>query len=227
MTRPSRIPIFGLPHKCDVIRRTAGDDGAGGITDEGTPITLYAKRRCRVSSLDEDDDELKGMGFRSPKHRKVVMIYSPQIVRNGEFVMVPWGVPPNVGVGAGAPAGSAPIYTLTHTGGDVTMNWDLATTRWVDESGDFTMTWDGSNWVFDDQVNGHNQTFDDPATTRTQNPWKNPAAFWVLGLNDYELAVGVADIPYRIVWHMHRIDDVGGTHHTSLVIELEDEDTTP
>ena len=34
-----------------------------------------------------------------------------------------------------------------------------------------------------------------------------------------------ADYDYRIIWFEHRMDDVNTYHHTSLVIEKEDEDS--
>jgi len=78
----SRIPLFGLPHRLDVVRRADVDDGAGGVIPDSSEETdIYIKRRARVASM-TDEDEQKLFGNASGERWRVVMIYSPNVARS-------------------------------------------------------------------------------------------------------------------------------------------------
>jgi len=223
--KKSKIPILGLVHKCDVVRHIFVDDGAGGVVDTGIPLTLYASRRCRISTLDPNDVELKGYGFDARRHRKVVMIYSPKIQGDSEFIKVPQNVPFNSDTPGTAPDGTGESYTLVHLLGTVTLTWDESLEGWANSGGTIIIAWDSGNarWKFTDILNSFTWN-DDSGISRQQNVIRAAVAPWVDG-EDYVLSLVEVERFYRIVWHSHQIDDVGAVHHTSIVIELEQEDT--
>ena len=221
MPHKSSIPLFGLPHKCNVVRRKFADDGAGGVSDDATPVTLYTNRKCRISALDPDDEELKGMGFDAQRHRKVVMVYSPKIIRKDEFVKVPWDVPPNVAPPEGLADGFAPSYVIVTPAGSKTLVWSVANDRYQDSADEYRVEWTGAVWRFSDTIAP--LTHDFTGFTETQNIFKRP---WDTEVGaSYGVTRATADaMDFRIVWHTHQIDETGGVHHTSLIVELEDDD---
>lgn len=221
MVRKSGIPLYGLPHKCNVVRRKLTDDGAGGVSDEGTPVTLYTARRCRISAIDSDDEELKGFGFDAQRHRKVVMIYSPKIIRDAEYVQVPWGVPPNVAPPEGLADSFAPQYVIDTPAGEITLVWDASNTRYEDAGLDYRVYWTGTVWTFEDDVAP--LTYEFLGFTEVQNIFRRP---WDVEVDEsYAVLQATADtMDFRVVWYKHQIDDTGLVHHTSLVIEFEDDD---
>lgn len=218
----SGIPLFGLPHKCDVVRRTATDDGAGGVTDSGTPVTLYTGRKCRITTLDPDDEELKGYGFNTLQNRKVLMVYSQSIQRDQEFLRIPWGTPPNVATLEGAFDGQPPQAVISTPGGNKTLTWDGS--QWINDLSGYTLIWSTDHWEFTDAVAPDSLSL--PVTLlETHNPFRFGDGWESINANYTVVSFGADPVDYKIVWHKHQIDNVGGTHHTSLVIELEDEDT--
>lgn len=224
----SRIPLFGLKHKTDVIRRTAADDGAGGVDDTGTEIVLYTDRKCRITTLDPNDEQMRDFGFRARQHRKVILVYSPKIQRNDEFLRLKWGIPPNVGTFEGAPDNAAPVYLVTHPApGTETLTWDVALSRWQNSAATMRMEFTGGVWQFDDDINTLTVSQAD-LTSADQNPWPHHAWPWfgtVSAPATYSVVKAASSIDYKVVWHKHQYDDFVRKHHTSVVIELEDADT--
>lgn len=223
----SRIPLIGLANKVDVIRRIARDDGAGGIDDEGGELVIYANLKARTTSprlSEREVEELAGVGFTSSNGRKVLLPVSPQ-VRLGDFVRVHHGNFPNIEAPIGAPTGTAEIYTLTHPTGTSTLTWDETLLRWANTAAMITLSWDGTNWVFDDTVNSYTDTA--PITVLlAHNVTKWTEWAWNSGTpSGYVLVDADPVIDYRVVWRREMQDDVGGLHHTSLIVEEEDDDT--
>jgi hypothetical protein len=217
----SRVPIFGLPHKVDIIRKVAADDGAGGLDpDGGTPVVLYSNQKSRVTTLNSGDlEKLASHGFSAANHRKVISRYCPKVQRN-DFVQIPWGVPPNVVSPAGTADGMAPQVTINTPTGVATLIWSDSDSKY--ESGVYSVLWTGVVWRFQDT--DAPVTHDFTGFTQDQNIFKR----------DWRTEVGASysvvtetdsDQDYRIVWYQHQIDDFGHSHHTSLVIELESPDT--
>jgi len=220
--KKSRVPLFGLPHRVTVIRRVPGDDGAGGLDDEGSEDVLYTSKKCRITTVEPDDEELRGFGYNAQQHRRVIMPYSPSIHRKNEFLRIPFGVPPNVYSGDLAPDGSASEYTVTHPTGSEVLTWDKFLAKWQNLATTMRMEFVGGAWTFEDEINVLTTIVAD-LTDSTHNPWIHHSWPWNPS-GSYGITQGPAT-DHRIIWHKHQYDETGGVHHTSVVIELEDEDT--
>ena len=77
----SKIPLYGMVHKVNIVRRADSDDGYGGVLAEGTITNIYKNRKCRISTM-TDEDEQTLYGNASGQHWRVVMEYSPDIERS-------------------------------------------------------------------------------------------------------------------------------------------------
>jgi hypothetical protein len=217
----SRIPIFGLIHKLNVVRKTDADDGAGNIVPEGAENILYSSWPARVTNLEGDKDEQKGHGFDSAKNRMVIMKHAPKVQRN-DFIRLPWGVPPNNVTPMGLADGTPPIGIVTTPGATfpvITFTWDEALSIWNDDQGgSVTLQNTGGFWHFQNSEDALDLTLGAVATT-------NPFGHYLWGEQaGYSINQASSTKDYRVVWENTKIDDFGRMHHTSLVIELEDED---
>lgn len=215
----SRITLFGLNNQVDVIRRIATDDGAGGISSTASEVTVYSNKDCRITTIEPDDEMMKGYGYNAQQHRRAILPYLPQIQRDNDFLRVPFGVPPNLSTTLGIPDGASPVYTLTHPTGSVEMTWDSANTRWVDSGVTITLTFLTDTWTFNDTVNTQTDAL---IFAEDLNPWIHASFPWNSGTPDGYAIVTNSPIDYRVIWHKHQFDDFGQPHHTSVVIELEE-----
>jgi hypothetical protein len=217
----SRIGLFGLPHKVDVIRKAEADDGYGGIS-LGVVTTLYSDKRCRVSGILQTGEGQQGFGFDSAKVTQVLMEYAPKIIEN-DFIRVPWGTLPNTETPAALADGTPPIAVITTPGVSIptiTFTWNPSTGVWDDDvSAQASLTNNGGSWRFQNSEDSLDLTLGPVATS-------NPFAHSLWGSQTgYSIDQITSTKDYRITWFRHQIDDTGGDHHTSLLIELEDVDT--
>lgn len=220
--RASRIPLFGLIHRVDVVKRVMVDDGAGGVSDTGTPLVLYDGIKCRITTIQPDDEEMQGYGYNAQQHRKIIFPYSPKVSRQDCYVQIPWGIPPNIVSPDTAPDGTASSYSMTHPTGVETLTWDGS--KWANGADTMTLEWSAPQWVFTDSINTFTQSIEYAWAGEDVNPWGNTNWIWNPA-SSYSVSLAVSDLSYRILWHKHQSDEQGGVHHTSAVIELQDIDT--
>lgn len=216
----SRVTLFGLHGQVDVIRRIATDDGAGGLSDTELEVTVYSEKLCRVTTIEPDDDMMKGFGFSSQQHRRAILPYLPQIQRDNDYLRIPFGMEPNLSTEFGIPDGAAPTYTLTYPSTTAELVWD-GTDQWISGVSPSFQNTTGTTWVFTDTDNSLVVNVDVPVGvnpwTHAGLPWNNPS------VSGYSI-VANSPIDYRVIWHKHQFDDFSQAHHTSVVIELEDSD---
>jgi len=86
MRNYSRIPLRGLPHLFNVVRRADSDDGAGGVISGGTSTTIYADAKGRVTTLGGEDEQ-KIFGNFSGKRWSFTLEYSEDIEKS-DFIEV-------------------------------------------------------------------------------------------------------------------------------------------
>lgn len=210
----SRIPLWGLPHSVDVIRKTPSDDTAGGIVPEGTEVTVYSGQSCRISMLQENKDILEGFGIDSGKAWRIVMAYSPKVQRT-DFIRIPWDTIPNVMAPVGLPDGtpaSATVSTGNPIDATILFTWDGSV--WTDDAtSTVVLSIIAGLWHFSNSEDS--LSFD--VCDEDFNPWYSAA--WAEEASAYAITFPDATLDYRIVWMKQHIDDVGGTHHTSLIFE--------
>lgn len=219
----SRVPLFGLPHFVDIVRHTLVDDGAGGVSDTGTPVVLYSNKMCRITTIRPDDEEMQGYGFNTGQYRKIILPYAPKCSRDDVFVNIGWGTPPNVTPVDGTPDGSARSYAMTHPTGVETLTWNSANSQWQNGAETMTMKWVTDLWRFTDNINSYSKDVQTTWLGEDNNPWGSPSWPWNPPTT-YSLSVTPSDVSYKVVWYKHQYDESGAMHHTSLVIELSDED---
>jgi len=216
----SPIPILGLAHRADVIRKADADDGAGGVIPGGAETTIYSDRKCRITNMDgEDQQKLFG---NSSEHRWLVMFeFSPNIGKS-DFVRVPWGTFPNLQAPAGAGDQFPHSAVISTPAGDVTINWSVANGRYEDSTGDYYLEFsEGSGWAFFDNVEGQAFTLES-YVAETHNPFL-PDWLALPFVEDYSVvSTGGPVQDFRVTWRKDQIDDAGRWHHTSVVMELED-----
>ena len=90
MVNRSGIPLIGLVHKVDIIRKEDADDGAGGIIPNGAESSVYAKRHARITAM-SDVDAAQVFGQASGETWKVLIEYSPDVQRQ-DFLRLASGV---------------------------------------------------------------------------------------------------------------------------------------
>lgn len=218
----SRHPLFGLPHKVDVVQRKKVDDGFGGVKlSDGTVI--YSKRRCRVSLRDDSNQFMetqRGSGYDAEKKIQVVMEYSPKVKENF-FLRIPWGVPPNLVPVLSLPGSFPPSVIITTPAGSKTLSWSDTSSRYEDSNSEYTVTWTGTVWQFKDTVAP--LTHDFTGFSQSQNIFKRP---W-----DEEVGASYAVTSqtgptqdHRIMWKKHHFDQPGHKHHTEMYVEIENVD---
>jgi len=211
-------PIYGLVHTATVIRKADADDGAGGIVPGGAETTVYADRRCRCTLL-SPEEEMKEFGQAGGKHWRVLMEHSPN-VREADFLRIPWGNPAN-----NRPPVLATVWPtwgkVMTPAGVILLETDAASPpTYTDDTGDYSLEWTGAEWQLTDDAAADTVAL---GGLVTDNPWllgSWPAAgdaggYWLV---EY----GWAALDYRVVYAKDQIDEVGGFHHTSIVMELED-----
>jgi hypothetical protein len=93
MVNKSGIPIIGLVHRVDIVRKEDADDGAGGIIPEGAESSIYSKRLARVTAM-SDVESAQVFGQASGETWKVLVEYSPDIQRQ-DFLRLASGVTQN------------------------------------------------------------------------------------------------------------------------------------
>jgi hypothetical protein len=86
----SGIPLVGLVHKVDIVRKADSDDGAGGIIPNGAESTVYAKRLARITAM-SDIDAANMFGQASGETWNVLIELSPDIQRQ-DFLRLASGV---------------------------------------------------------------------------------------------------------------------------------------
>lgn len=86
----SGIPIIGLVHQVDIVRKADADDGAGGIIPNGAETTVYSKRDSRITAM-SDVDAATMFGQASGETWKVLIEYSPDVQRQ-DFLRLAAGV---------------------------------------------------------------------------------------------------------------------------------------
>lgn len=216
----SRIPLIGLIHKADFIHKSASDDGAGGIDNEGDEIVVYSRRKCRITVLADDEDELKNHGFTNEHNRKVILPYSPKL-RRTMFLRAFWGTPPNVFQPMDLPDGFPPESVISTPAGPITLAWSPSLELYQDSLMNYQLEFTAGAWQLRDAIESVTEIF--PAYIQaTHNIFKYD---WSLTTSDYSVqSIGGPSRDYQIVWLMHQQDDIGGTHHTSLIIQLQAED---
>jgi len=213
----SPIPILGLAHRADVIRKADADDGAGGVIPGGSETTIYSSRKCRITNMDgEDQQKLFG---NSSEHRWLVLFeFSPNIAKS-DFVRVAWGTFPNLASGAGQGDQHPPQAVVSTPGGNQTLNWSEANGWYEDSTGDYTLEFAGGVWTFTDAVAV--DSVDLPSyVIESHNPFLPDWS--ALNANYSVVSTGGPNLEYRILWRKDQIDDQGRWHHTSVVMELED-----
>ncbi len=217
----SRIPLIGLVHYVNVVRRRDADDGAGGVVPEGAETAVLTDWQCRVTTLaldSEDEATLAGQG--NEKLYKIIGVPAPQI-RDGDFIQVPWGTPPNMRVPTGLAAGWPLSFTVTGPfAGEKTLTWNDDTERYESTDVKYIFSWTGALWRFRDVDEDENYDFTGYEFTDPlmEAPWAS-----ILGDESWEITSLVGDDQeFRVLWCKHQIDDSGEHHHTALMIELED-----
>jgi len=215
----SRIPLFGLPHRVSIVRFKMQDDGAGGVEASDTPVVLYSNIRGRVTTLEFDVDKQVGPGFRAGQFWRVIIPYSPKVLKT-DMVRLPWGVPPNVESPEQLWDGFSPKVVISTPDGEKTLSWDGL--KYVDSENKYSVFWSGSVWRFNDTV--ASLTHDFEGYSENQNIFKRP---WNTEVGeDYAVLSLTGDSQdFRIVWMKHQYDEFGAYHHTSLIVELEDGNT--
>ena len=98
MVNKSGIPMLGLVHKVDIVRKADSDDGAGGIIPNGAESAIYSKRLMRITAM-SDIDAAQVFGQASGETWKVVAEYSPDIQRQ-DFLRLASGVTQNAPIPA-------------------------------------------------------------------------------------------------------------------------------
>jgi hypothetical protein len=213
-------PLYGLVHIVDVIRKADADDGAGGIVPDGAETTVYADRRCRCTLL-SPEEEMKEFGQAGGKHWRVLMEHSPN-VREADFLRIPWGNPAN-----NRPPVLATVWPtwgkVMTPAGVILLETDAASPpTYTDDTGDYGVGCTDMGWVLSD-LSGEDSVGVFLGGLVTDNPWLlsgwpavgNESGYWLV---EY----GWAALDYRVVYAKDQIDEVGGFHHTSVVMELED-----
>ena len=89
MTRSS-IPLIGLVHKVDIVRKSDADDGAGGIIPNGATSTIYTGRLSRISAM-SDVDAANMFGQASGETWNVLLEHSANVQRQ-DFLRLDSGV---------------------------------------------------------------------------------------------------------------------------------------
>ena len=86
----SIVPIIGLVHKIDIVRKSDADDGAGGIIPNGATTTIYSKRLSRLTAM-SDVDAAAMFGQASGETWNVLLEYSADVQRQ-DFIRLASGV---------------------------------------------------------------------------------------------------------------------------------------
>jgi hypothetical protein len=86
----SGIPLVGLAHKLDIVRKADSDDGAGGIIPDGVETEIYAKRKSRITAM-SDIDAQEVFGQVSGETWNILLEYSPNVQRQ-DFIRLASGV---------------------------------------------------------------------------------------------------------------------------------------
>ena len=86
----SGIPLIGLAHKLDIVRKADSDDGAGGIIPGGAETEIYAKRLARITAM-SDVDASQVFGQASGETWNILLEYSPDVQRQ-DYIRLASGV---------------------------------------------------------------------------------------------------------------------------------------
>jgi hypothetical protein len=214
----SRVPLFGLPHKCDVVRQGQADDGAGGVEEGDLSPSVYTGRSCRFSLLTAEEEQ-QGFGNASGHKWRVVMESSLSIQEHDRLRVV-WGRYPNTGSPLGAGDGFPPQVVLATPAGSQTLDWDVDNQKYGDAT--YSVTWTGSVWQFVDSVAPLTHDF----TAEKHHNIFNLDWSTVVGASYAVTSQTGSSQDFRVLKGPPSfVDHQGGTHHTTVICELQDVDT--
>lgn len=204
----SRISLFGLPHEVDVVRFQDLDDGAGGVTANGSKTIVYPSWPCRITTLSSEDKVV--MDFLGPDTGNTFKVIGEPVknILKNHFLEVPFGVLPNVNgvdeLGEGFP--------LSFYAGDILLTWDYENEQYSNDVEEPThiLKWEDA-WIY---------TGPDLSNVWVIDNDCSPFDIWDQWDDGPELRYSVE--LYRVVWVKMQIDEFGAFHHVSLYIELED-----
>ena len=214
----SRIALFGLPHEVDIVRKADGDDGAGG-TIPGVETSVYASRKCRITTLDAEDEQ-QMFGEATGLKWKILLEYSPNLQRS-DFIKVPFGTFPNQHAPLGTGDGWPWTLNITTPGGAKVLEWSVDNSRFQDSAEEYTLHWNGTAWEFNDTIAPLTHTFTGHLQEHTifKLDWTSEVGAGY-SVDSY---TGTTR-SYRVLFEKDQLDHEGGHHHTSAVMEYEDVD---
>ncbi len=237
--RNSRIPLYGLDQRVDIIRKIEKLDTWGGVS-LSTTLPIYSNRKCRIGIMN-DKDEQEAYGVANGTHWNVVLELSRAIQRN-DFIQVPWGTYPNIEVAGGLDGVFPPQVEITTPYGNKTLHWYPAdedvyggtgffsnqNSTTLDPAKNYLLQWTGAEWQFKDTVAPVNYSFS--GYEKHHNVFNvdwGTIPFHTGGGTTYPYSVVLqsgSSQEFRVTYLRHMVDIHGETHHTSVTMELEETD---
>lgn len=182
---------------------------------------LYNRIPARVTDLRQfnvNDLTPRVNGKNSGKQRRTILKPVqgiPNKVRQGDFLRIYWGTPPNVYT----PDNAFAFFVWVLTGaGEVRLEWDASLQQYVSAEG-YTLTYsDPDGWCLDgNEFVGDNWCFPVSSPEESIKCYPFP--------EDWEfIRLSGPPIDYEIIKYKHQLDNNGHWAYTSIEVELKDID---